>query len=136
MKVHIISLNQRLSVETRALTIRTSHGQIQILEEHADLIAKLEPGKLRLESPRLLSGALLVGESGEVSVDSTALSIGFGYIKVEGSEVQLIVDRLLADVDSERAAAQKRLDELGDEAQLEGVQAREARVLQAFLAVD
>jgi len=80
----------------RWITVRAWDGQMGIWPRHADLVAALGIGLLRIGHP-------------DGSVDR--FTIWGGFLKVGGPKVTILVDRAIAEADVKEADARKGLDE-------------------------
>ena len=133
MQVQVISLSQHVTLEVPALTVQTRRGQIQILDEHADMIVRLAPGPLLCPSAQPVAGAIRLGEEETVDLAGTTLFTGFGFLKVEAGKVEVLVDHLLPDLPAVRETAQARRSELAGKEQREEAEEKELAFLDVFL---
>lgn len=95
MDVRIISLMGNASLQGQSLTLDTIQGQIQVLENHADMIASVVPGALSVD-----------GKGGSRYVTGT------GLLRVQDGQCVVLLDRLLEDSARGREIAQTRVEEL------------------------
>lgn len=96
MDVRIISLMGNAAVQGAALTLETVRGQIQVLDNHADLIASVVPGTLSVDGGKVASRYMT----------------GTGLLRVQDGQCVVLLDRLLEDSAKGRELAQTRIEEL------------------------
>ena len=75
-------------------------GEIGVLPRHAPLIAKLEPGVIRVHAPASEGGRTM------------KMAVSGGFVQVVGNVVTLLVTDAVTADDVDRAATQGRLDEV------------------------
>ena len=85
------------------LVVPGTKGQIGVLPHHAPLIAKLEPGVIRIHRP--------ADEGGSV----TKMAVSGGFVQVLGTNVMLLVNDAVTAEDVDRAATQKQLADVLEE---------------------
>lgn len=82
--------------QAKWVTVPAADGSLGILPGHADLVAALGSGLLRIGE-----------EGGRV----TRYAVRGGFLKVGGSKVTVLVDHAVAEADADAAAAQRELEE-------------------------
>ena len=100
------------------LTIPTSDGEQGILAHHSSMIAAIQPGTLRFQTP-------------EGPVQTAAVS--GGMVKIEINEVLVLVDSVERPEEIDAARAQREADE-AREAMLQRKSRQEYQLAQATLA--
>lgn len=80
------------------LVVPGTKGQIGVLRHHAPLIAKLEPGVVRIHRP--------ADEGGEI----LRMAVGGGFLQVVGEAVTLLVTDAVTAADVDPVAARRELD--------------------------
>ena len=120
MDVRIISLMGNAALQGQSFILETIRGQVQVLENHADMIASVVPGALSVDGGR--SAARYV--------------TGKGLLRVQDGQCVVLLDRLLEDSARGREIAQARIEELEAlaAAQPSDAVADELEFLRRFLA--
>jgi F-type H+-transporting ATPase subunit epsilon len=75
-------------------------GQIGVLPGHAPLIAKLEPGVIRIHRPADEGGAV------------EKMAVAGGFVQVTGNVITLLVTEAVTSADVDEAAVRRALDEV------------------------
>ena len=75
-------------------------GQLGVLPRHAPLIAKLEPGVIRIHRAADDGGAV------------EKMAVSGGFVKVQGNEITLLVTEAVTAAEVDREVVRKALDEV------------------------
>ena len=101
-----------------SLTIPTSDGELGILARHSPMIAAVQPGTLRYQTP---------GQAPQLA------AISPGMVKIEKNDVLVLVDSVERPEEIDAARAQREADE-SREALLQKKSRQEHQIAQATLA--
>ena len=117
LEVVVVSpASQLYEGEAQWVTVPGADGQLGILPKHADLVAALGAGPLRIGLP-----------GGQV----TKYAVKGGFLKVGNNKVTILVDRAVTEANVNQGEAQQELEETKAELQHPKTDAEFAELLEA-----